>query len=186
MKSAIYVRVSTKEQDEAMQKHHIKVFLDGLEINYDECIEYCDHAISGTKRDRPDYQRLLSDVKAGKINVIFVYEWSRLWRDLEEQNRAFKIFNLFGVKVVSIKEGAIETIDDELTANVIGSVNQHFIKRNLQRSADGMKTKARICAEIMHRAIQEGWTLEQLEAHPDFWDGRKQDKKQRQNGRWDK
>jgi DNA invertase Pin-like site-specific DNA recombinase len=179
MKNAIYVRVSTEQQDEGMQRHSIKEFLKGMEIDYDECIEYVDHAISGTKRDRPDYQRLLSDVKNGMVNIIFCYEWSRLWRDMEEQSRALKFFKELNVKLISITEGEIKTIDDELKADLIGVLNQHERKRLLKRSADGMKSKARKCAEIMHRAIQEGWTLEQLEEHPDFWDGRKQDKKPR-------
>lgn len=185
MKNAIYVRVSTDKQDEGMQRHNIKEFLDNLEINYDDCIEYVDHAISGSEVvDRANYQRLLNDVNNGQVKQIFCYEWSRLWRDLEEQNRALKVFRALDIKVISTTEGIIDSIDDELKANIIGSINQHERKRMLKRSKDGMKSKAQKCAEVMHRATEEGWTLEELEQHPDFWSGRRNDKRVRSDGRW--
>lgn len=44
---------------------------------------------------------------------------------------------------------------------------------NLKESREfGIKSKAEKCAEIMKRATEEGWSLEQLKQHPDYWNGR--------------
>ncbi|MBP1688397.1 MAG: Resolvase, terminal domain, partial [Deltaproteobacteria bacterium] len=38
---------------------------------------YTDHGISGTRRDRPEYQAMLADAKARKFDVLLLDELSR-------------------------------------------------------------------------------------------------------------
>ena len=44
-------------------------------------IHYVDDGYSGTNFDRPDFQRLMNDIKLGKIGVIITKYLSRLGRD---------------------------------------------------------------------------------------------------------
>lgn len=44
-------------------------------------IHYVDDGYSGTNFDRPDFQRLMNDIKLGKIGVIITKDLSRLGRD---------------------------------------------------------------------------------------------------------
>ena len=44
-------------------------------------IHYVDDGYSGTNFDRPDFQRLMNDIKSGKIGVIITKDLSRLGRD---------------------------------------------------------------------------------------------------------
>ena len=45
--------------------------------------EYVDDGISGTKYDRDEFQRMLSDVENGKIDIILVTKMDRLHRSLK-------------------------------------------------------------------------------------------------------
>jgi len=65
--------------------------------------EYVDDGFSGTTYERPDFQRLITDIKAGKINCIIVKDLSRMGRNYIETGRYLeKIFPLMGVRVISI------------------------------------------------------------------------------------
>ena len=45
---------------------------------------YTDNGETGTKFDRPDFQRMMEDVRSGKINCIIVKDLSRFARDFRE------------------------------------------------------------------------------------------------------
>lgn len=157
---AIYLRVSSDKQDEAMQMSAIKRLLSEEEFNNSKV--YKDHGISGSTEDRPDYQKLLLDIISGNINKVVCYEWSRLWRDLQEQNRVFKLLPIYNVQLQSATEGYMNGIDDELKANMLGALNQHERKRLIRRIKEGIAEKK--------QAISEG---------KDIWKGRGKDQKQR-------
>jgi DNA invertase Pin-like site-specific DNA recombinase len=48
--------------------------------------KYDDGGFSGGNTDRPALQRLLDDVRAGKVDVIVVYKIDRLTRSLADRN----------------------------------------------------------------------------------------------------
>ena len=58
---------------------------------------YDDGGYSGGSTDRPALQRLLSDVKAGKIDVIVVYKVDRLTRSLADFAKLVELFDGRGV-----------------------------------------------------------------------------------------
>jgi site-specific DNA recombinase len=78
----VYYRVSTDKQDFEMQEEAIQKVCNGNNINYNSCILYQDYGLSGTTDQRPEYQRLLAEVE--EYDLILVYEFSRLWRDIGE------------------------------------------------------------------------------------------------------
>ena len=42
---------------------------------------YCDDGYTGTNFDRPDFKRMLSDIEAGRINMVITKDLSRLGRN---------------------------------------------------------------------------------------------------------
>jgi len=138
----IYYRVSTDKQDFDMQKHAIENYIKLHEITTYEI--YDDFGISGTTTQRPGYQRLLADIREG--DSILVYEFSRLWRDMEEQSRATKIFLVLGVTLLSVTEGSVKNEEDALISDVRGVINQHESRRVKRRSKEGIKTLQDKCA----------------------------------------
>lgn len=82
---AIYMRVSTDKQ--AREGDSISAQRDALtkyikEHGYILVGEYLDDGISGAKEDRKELQKMLTDVKAGKIDLILVTKMDRLHRSL--------------------------------------------------------------------------------------------------------
>ncbi len=157
----IYLRVSSDKQDETMQLHHIKRCLIDEEFNTAKI--YKDFGITGTTTERPDYQKLLLDVNSGIVTEkIAVYEFSRLWRDLEEQNRMLKVLKALGIKLFSATEGFVTTDEDKLKANILGATNVYEVERLTRRIRDGIARKK--------KDIADG---------KDTWRGRGKDKKMR-------
>lgn len=154
----VYRRVSTNLQDLESQNHGIEGYLKNNGIT--SYVNYEEPGITGTIAERPVYQKLLSEVGSG--DIVLVYEYSRMWRDLEEQAKITKKFMTLGVTLISTKEGAVVTIDDVLKLNILGSVNQHEAERFRRRSKEGI------------RALQE--KVANGEA---VWNGRGQDKTKR-------
>lgn len=83
--AALYIRLSKEDEnegpsesvtnqksllDEFVKKHRLAV--------YDV---YVDDGWSGTNFDRPDFQRMIGDIEAGKINMVITKDLSRLGRD---------------------------------------------------------------------------------------------------------
>lgn len=143
-----------------MQKHSIENYLKLHEITESEIYE--DLGVSGTTAQRPGYQRLLADIREG--DSILVYEFSRLWRDMEEQSRATKIFLVLGVTLLSVTEGAVKNEEDALISDVRGVINQHESRRVKRRSKEGIKTLQDKCSK-----------------GESVWNGRGPDKKKRNN-----
>lgn len=82
---AIYMRVSTDKQ--AQEGDSIAAQRDALtkyvkDHGHVLVGEYLDDGISGTKNDRDEFQRMLSDVQAGKIDLILTTKMDRLHRSL--------------------------------------------------------------------------------------------------------
>lgn len=85
MRTALYCRVSSDRQ--AKEGDSIPAQLDALhkyakEHKYTVVGEFIDDGISGTKNDREELQRMLSEVRAGKIELILVTKMDRLHRSL--------------------------------------------------------------------------------------------------------
>jgi DNA invertase Pin-like site-specific DNA recombinase len=81
--------------------------------HYDE-----DDGYSGTTFDRPGFQRMLTDVKAGKIKRVIVKDMSRFGRDyLQVGMFTDMLFPDFGVHFVAVNDG-VDSIrgDNEFTA----------------------------------------------------------------------
>gem|GEM_PF-2012048 len=158
----VYYRVSTEKQDFAMQDNAIRILLKNKDIDYESCIIYQDYGLSGTISTRPDYQKLLSEV--AEHDMIVVYEFSRLWRDLEEQSRATKMLLALGVNIVSVADGELNRLGDTLVADIKGSINQFEVRRLRERTKAGIAAKQAKVAQGLEK-----------------WRGRGPDKQKRQS-----
>ena len=65
---------------------------------------YDDGGFSGGNMERPGLQRLLTDVNAGKVDVIVVYKIDRLSRSLLDFMKMIERFNQQGVSFVSVTQ----------------------------------------------------------------------------------
>ena len=83
--TALYCRLSQDDKQDGdsnsivNQKKILKKY--ALEHGYKNYLFYIDDGFSGTNFNRPDFQRMISDVDAGKVKRIIVKDMSRLGRD---------------------------------------------------------------------------------------------------------
>ena len=89
---------------------------------------YEDPAKTGRNSRRPGLQRLLQDVRAGRINVVVVHRLDRLYRNLESLLRFLKLIKRYKVRLVSVTE-QIDTDNwwGRLVLYVLGALAEMYI-----------------------------------------------------------
>lgn len=106
---ALYARLSVElkakpSESVANQLEIMREFIKGR-AEFAEYYEYVDNAVSGTSFNRPSFNRMLDDVKSGKINCIIVKDMSRFGRDyIETSNYIETIFPFLGVRFISVND----------------------------------------------------------------------------------
>jgi len=101
MKAGVYARVSTNEQD--MEKQ-IKELEDYCKRNNYDYELYADKGISGSKDNRPEFNRLQEDIRLGKIDVVICYKIDRLSRSIQHFLHFFEELQNKGVNLISITQ----------------------------------------------------------------------------------
>ena len=100
MKNAgIYVRVSTEHQAQegysvAAQKNNLAKF--AKDNNFNIYSVYSDEGISGKNiKDRPEVKRLINDIELGVIEVVLIYKFDRLTRNVSDTEDFINIIQKF-------------------------------------------------------------------------------------------
>jgi site-specific DNA recombinase len=102
---------------------------------------YDDGAFSGASLERPALQRLLADVRAGKINIVLVYKVDRLTRSLADFAKLIELFDAHGVSFVSVTQSFNTSSSmGRLTLNVLLSFAQ------FERELIGERVRDKIAA----------------------------------------
>ena len=110
--------------------------------------KYDDGGFSGGHTDRPALQRLLEDVRSGKIDVIVVYKVDRLTRSLADFAKLVELFDEHNVSFVSVTQQFNTTTSmGRLTLNVLLSFAQFEREVTSERIRDKISASKRIeCA----------------------------------------
>ncbi|WP_205697473.1 recombinase family protein [Conexibacter sp. SYSU D00693] len=107
-RAVAYNRVSTREQVE--HGHNLKGDTErcleriNREPDWEHVDTYVDGGEQGDDPTRPQYQRLLADVAAGRVDVIVIPALDRFGRDSVEIQTRLALFDREGVRVVSLRE----------------------------------------------------------------------------------
>src|SRR5438874_1737500 len=102
---------------------------------------YDDGGFSGGNLGRPAAQRLLTDIRAGRIDIVVVYKVDRLTRSLADFARLVELFDAQGVSFVSVTQQFNTTSSmGRLTLNVLLSFAQ------FEREVTGERIRDKIAA----------------------------------------
>lgn len=124
-----YARVSTSDQNldrqqDALQKYGI----DKL---------YCEK-LSGTKKSRPELDRLLKDLREG--DTVVIESLSRLGRSVKNLSELMEIFNEKNIRLVSLKETIDATSSTgRLLFTILSSLAQFERDVIVERTQEGLK-----------------------------------------------
>src|SRR5437660_2597192 len=106
--------------------------------------KYDDGGFSGGNTDRPALQRLLEDVRAGKVDVIVVYKVDRLTRSLADFAKLVELFDRHNVSFVSVTQQFNTTTSmGRLTLNVLLSFAQFEREVTSERIRDKIAASKR-------------------------------------------
>lgn len=98
---------------------------------------YADGGFSGGSLVRPALQKLLDDIRAGRIDTILVYKVDRLTRSLADFAKLVELFDAHGVSFVSITQAFNTTSSmGRLTLNVLLSFAQFEREVTAERIRD--------------------------------------------------
>ncbi len=110
--TAIYVRLSIENSGKdddgdsiANQISFCKAYL-AEHTDLKLCGIYEDNGEKGTNFDRPEFKRMMDDIRNGKIKCVLVKDLSRFGRDYIEAGEYLeKIFPFMGIRFISITDG---------------------------------------------------------------------------------
>lgn len=144
---AIYTRVSTSEgleqefssldaQRESAESYIQSQKSAGWKIHSEH---YADGGFTGANTDRPALQRLMDDIKEGKINCVVVYKVDRLSRSLLDFTQLLEFFDQQNVTFVSVTQHFnTNTSMGRLTLNILLSFAQFEREIISERTRDKM------------------------------------------------
>src|SRR5262245_42227761 len=152
VRCAIYTRVST---DQGLEQD-----FNSLDAQYDASqayirsqahagwtlirSKYGDGGFTGGNIDRPALQRLLGDVRSGKIDVIVVYKVDRLTRSLADFAKLVELFDQHNVSFVSVTQQFNTTTSmGRLTLNILLSFAQFEREVTSERIRDKIAASKR-------------------------------------------
>lgn len=106
----IYTRLSfeseaNKERDTVdTQIAYIREFINGQDDMVEVCV-YADISVTGTTFERPEFDRMIQDIRAGKINTVITRDLSRLGRNyVEAGNYIERVFPFLDVRYIAITD----------------------------------------------------------------------------------
>src|SRR5437867_2015413 len=162
---ACYLRVSTREQTVENQRNDLRAYCQAR--GWDDVIEYNDTG-SGMRERRPDLDRLMSDVKTRRIDVVVVAAFDRLGRSVRHLVETLELFRHLGVEFISLRE-SIDTGSPLGTAvfTIIAAIAQlerslivERVKSGLRRApAEGKRLgRPRVRVDVRHleRIVEQG------------------------------
>lgn len=143
-KVAIYLRLSKEDDDLSCSSgvksesnsisNQRKLIYDFMKSHpelelYDE---YKDDGKSGSNFDRAEFQRMMKDIEAGKVNCVIVKDQSRFGRDYIDVGKyKEKIFPKLGVRFITINEGydsLSATSSDDLAFTINSFVYDFYVR----------------------------------------------------------
>ena len=107
MKAAIYARVSTLEQATegysiGVQKEKLAAYANAQGYTVSDI--YSDEGFSGKDLKRPAMEKLLADVKQGKIGIVLIHKLDRLSRHVRDVLDLVELFDKYNVVLYSLSE----------------------------------------------------------------------------------
>ena len=105
-RAGIYVRVSTGEQNTAMQEQELRDYATRRHWTLRKV--YAD-TVSGAIEKRPGLDALFADCRRGKLDCVVVWKFDRFARSLKQLLHALELFRELGIGFVSCTE-AIDSL----------------------------------------------------------------------------
>lgn len=173
MTTAIYARVSTQTQSSGLSSQ-VMALENWCKANgITDYVLYQDFAISGTKASRPELDKMMNEVRSGKIKRVAVYSFSRFGRSVSQLLSALEEFRLLNVEFVSLSEqlDTSSAVGKALFTiiSVIATLERDLVSERVKNGMENAKAKGKrigrpstVRPELILTLNHEGYTQREI------------------------
>ena len=138
----IYCRTSLVEQNTETQRMALRDYCQRM--NYQISDEYIDSGWSGKNQNRPQFERLLSDMRANKISCVLVYKLDRIGRSLQHLISLFAEFKNRGIEFISLTQNIdTHTPEGKMFWQLLGVFAEYERELIVARTKSGLERAKR-------------------------------------------
>src|SRR6266852_1564122 len=98
-----YLRVSSADQKHDSQRAEIRKYLKSNGVHANQ-VEWYEDTETGTRLQRPQFDRLQADIFAGKVKSVIVWKLDRLSRNLRDGVNVLADWAKKGLKIVVVTQ----------------------------------------------------------------------------------
>ena len=173
--TAIYARLSIENsgRDDAGESIDVQVNIckEYIEAHpYLNLVDtYVDNGWTGTNTDRPEFQRMLDDIKSGRIKAIVIKDFSRFSRNyIEAGNLLENIFPTLGVRFISVVDRYDSYETDGSASSLLiplkNLINSFYSKDISKKVSTAIHTK-QLAGQYISGMIPYGYIKSEKEAY---------------------
>jgi site-specific DNA recombinase len=176
-RAAIYMRVSTAHQEEEQTIGNQKMeILERVQKDTDVTLitdyEYKDEGWSGAIIERPDLDRMRSDAREGKFEILYVYDRGRLSRKFVHQEIILEELRECGIVCISLHDINGQTTEEVLMGSVMGIFHEYERVKITERMRIGKVRKVRENKKLLGYQPKYGYDyFPRIKTGPDARDG---------------
>lgn len=149
MNAVIYARYSSHGQTEQsiegqLRDNHAWAKQQGITV----IGEYIDRAMSGTKDQRPEFQRMIQDAAKRQFEVVIVWKLDRFARNRYDSAIYKAKLKKYGVRVVSVKENITDSPEGIILEGLLESMAEYYsanLSQNIRRGQRESVVKGTYC-----------------------------------------
>lgn len=121
--TALYIRTSTSKQDTGADAQLNKLLNFMSDSGITDYVIYEDRGVSGAKAKRPEFNKMIADIKANKVKSVVTYSISRLGRQAHILNDFRRLLDAKGVSLVMLEENiSTDTLNGKFIFQIHGCV----------------------------------------------------------------
>lgn len=168
---AIYLRVSTADQNTELQIRDLKSY---CELRGWQITEIFEDKMTGTHTNRPSFKQLIEKCRQRKFDIVLVWKLDRAFRSLRDTVNTLHEFGEIGVEFVSLKDNGLDmtTSMGKLMIHIVAAFaafEADMIRARVKAGLDNAKAKGvilgrprRIDYQKIKQLRAEGLSLNQI------------------------
>lgn len=144
-RAALYARVSSSKQREESIEDQFNALeaRAAKEGGWDVVAKFADRAVSGSRADRPEYQRMLAAAKRREFDVLLLWKLDRFARDLVEQERTVRRLEFDGLRLVAMDGYDTAQKGGKVHRAIKGAISEDYLEKLAEDTHRGQEGQAK-------------------------------------------
>ncbi|MCL2578700.1 MAG: recombinase family protein [Oscillospiraceae bacterium] len=141
-----YVRFSSNRQkDESIDAQKRAILIYAGHMGYRITHFYEDRAITGKNANRPEFLRMMEDIKIGTVKAVIVHKLDRFSRSIVDSINYKEMLADYGVQLISVSEALDDSTSGWLMGSMIAMMNEFYVRNMASEILKGMNENAHKC-----------------------------------------